>query len=326
MSRIRRILCAILALILIPTMSLTVIAADMETAKPYIKRMIGYYQHYQDQAQENIDDMLAQISAIDPSQGKTWQKIMDSWEWVNTEMPVYKDVLPDGLPGDDSMCIVVLGYGLNSNGSMKPELIDRLEVALRSAEKYPNAYVAVTGGETSGVSGVSEAGEMASWLLANGISENRLIVEKKSLSTAANAMNVYDILIASYPQVSSVAVVTSDYHIPWGCAMFTTVSHYNSGYKGTRELELVGNAACTTGSTVNTLYSQAQGISLIAGVEFGGSTAPALHVDDKAAAEETTQPEPQEEPEIEEADNSWLFFPTAMVALAGVILCIPTKK
>lgn len=54
---------------------------------------------------------------------------------------MYNDVLPDGLPDTDELCIVVLGFQLNPDGSMRDELINRLNVALRSAEKYPNAYI-----------------------------------------------------------------------------------------------------------------------------------------------------------------------------------------
>ena len=67
------------------------------------------------------------------------------------------------------LCIVIMGYDLRDDGSMKEELIDRLVVGLSSALKYPNAYVAVTGGATSDVPGVTEAGQMAQWLMERGL-------------------------------------------------------------------------------------------------------------------------------------------------------------
>ena len=33
-------------------------------------------------------------------------------DYVNTDMNVNVDVLPDGLPNDDSLCITVLGLSL----------------------------------------------------------------------------------------------------------------------------------------------------------------------------------------------------------------------
>lgn len=83
---------------------------------------------------------------------------------------MYNDVLPDGLPDTDELCIVVLGFQLNPDGSMRDELINRLNVALRSAEKYPNAYIVCTGGGTaSGNASATEAGEMATLIPVHSI-------------------------------------------------------------------------------------------------------------------------------------------------------------
>ena len=88
---------------------------------------------------------------------------MFDWSWINSDMPVYEDILPDGLAMDDSLCIVVMGFGLNEDGSIRPELEKRLTVALRSAVKYPNAWILVTGGQTGAAEGVTEAGQMAAY-------------------------------------------------------------------------------------------------------------------------------------------------------------------
>lgn len=320
----RKIGSLIMGTMLAVSLAIPAKAVDQTATAPYIQRMISYYLHHQEAAQENIDDLLAQIAAIDPRQGKVWENIMDTWAYTNTEMPVFTGVLPDGLPQDDTLCIVVMGYDLEDNGAMKPELLDRLEVALASAQKYPNAFVAVTGGETSDVAGVTEAGQMADWLKANGIAPERLIVEPNSLSTTANAMNVYDILTASYPQVISVAVVSSDYHIPWGCMMFSTVSEYAYNYQNKPYLEVVGNASCATSTSSDTLYSQAWGISVIAGVSFDGNAVPALYMPRETTVP-TTQPAVAEKV-AEETDSSWMYLAGGMVVLAVVILFIPTKK
>ena len=58
------------------------------------------------------------------------------------------------------------------------ELADRLNVALASAEKYPNAYILCTGGGTASKNAkVTEAGQMAQWLTDRGISQERIITE-----------------------------------------------------------------------------------------------------------------------------------------------------
>ena len=61
---------------------------------------------------------------------------------------------------------------------------------------------------------------MAEWLIQNGISEDRIIVEDNSLTTAQNAMFSIDILSEKYPQVTKLAIVSSDYHIATGNLLF----------------------------------------------------------------------------------------------------------
>jgi hypothetical protein len=251
-----------------------------------------------------------------------WRGIMEDWRWSNEEMAVCRDVLPDGLPQDDSLCIVILGYGLRDNGSMKEELIDRLVVGLASALKYPNAYVCVTGGPTANNTNDTEAGQMARWLMDKGLEPGRILVEDRALSTTENARNVFRVLRTNVPQVDSVAVVSSDYHIPWGVSMFTTMSNYVSYYEG-NTIKVVANAANTTGRTMDTLYSQAWGISIITNTPFNGSAVPAMY-----ATETTVETLPTAEPQVvvEEKNDGWMVVPAVLLGLAVAILLIPTRK
>lgn len=275
----RRLICLLTAVLLLLCTVPGASAEAAEPVEPYVQRMISYYRYYQEEAEQEIDTLLGHIKSLDPGQGILWEKIMDSWSWVNSEMEVELGVLPDGLPEDDSLCIVVLGYGLNDDGSMKRELVRRLEVALASAEKYPNAYVLCTGGETSDKEGVSEAGQMGKWLRNAGLSKSRLILETRSYSTTQNAQRSYALLAENYPQVDSIALVTSDYHMRWGCALFAVMRHWEVTH-GSRELVLVGNAAYDTGNPdYDSIYAQAQGISQIAGIPMDTNGAPGMEPD-----------------------------------------------
>lgn len=308
----RKLLCTLLALLLVLSMVPTARAA--EDATSCIRQMISYYQYYQEGAETDIARLTGELAGIDDAQADAWGKIMDFWSYANTEMEIPSGELPDGLPEDDSLCIVVMGYGLNDDGSMKEELVDRLVIALTSALKYPNAWVLVTGGQTSPVKGVTEAGQMAAWLKAKGLEPNRLIQETQSLSTTSNAVNVYKLLTNTYPQVDSIAVVTSDYHLAWSCAMFTAVSNYRSGYEGTKLLELVGNAVCETGETMDTLATQAWGVSTITGIGFDdNASAPELYPVDRP-----TEPLAAEtEPPVSEAERTWIWEPEPQEAENG---------
>ena len=141
--------------------------------------------------------------------------------------------LPEGLPEDDSLCIVALGFQLNPDGSMSSELVGRCELALACAEKYPEAMIAVTGGGTAWQnSAATEAGVMADWLVQHGVAAERILVEDKSLTTADNAVFTCAILKERYPQVRSLAIVSSDYHLPLGVLLFqecALLSEYETG-------------------------------------------------------------------------------------------------
>ena len=339
----RKLLAVVLALCLCSGLAVPAAASEMGELESYGVSLIQYYLHHQEAAEDVIWDITRQMKEIDRKQGAIWEKIMFDWSWINSDMPVYEDVLPDGLAMDDSLCIVVMGFGLNEDGSIRPELEKRLTVALRSAVKYPNAWVLVTGGQTGAAEGVTEAGQMAAWLQRNGIEKNRIIQEKQSYSTTANAVNSYKLLTKAYPQVSSIAVITSDYHIAESCAMFAVVSNYQSGYKGGKSLDLVANAVCDTGTTYDSLLVQAWGMSLVMGLPFDDhAKAPPLYYverPEEPVYEETTQPQeetqtvlykepepPEEIPGAPERINIKLLTGIAAASLVIVIWMISPKK
>ena len=181
------------------------------------------------------DEALSALASLDPSLGEKWTRIMDLWEapvTVNTE-------LPDGLPEDDSLCLVGLGFQLNPDGTMRDELVERLKVMLSASENYPNAIIVCTGGGTAADDPTAtEAGRMAEWLEAQGVDPSRLIVEDRSLTTAQNAIYTFDILTERYPQVRQIAIISSDYHIATGTLLFGAEAILRDS-----DIEVVSNAA-----------------------------------------------------------------------------------
>ncbi len=327
MTHIRRLVSVALCALLLLTGQKT-LAAEV-TAEGCIRKMIAYYFHYRDQAAGEIEHQLALLDELDSRQGSVWETIMDRWAWANGEMEVSLDVLPEGLPSDDSMCIVVLGYGLQQDGGMKPELVERLNVALRSAEAYPEAYVLCTGGETARVPGITEAGQMGQWLLSRGLAESRLILETASLSTTDNAKNSCRLLWREYPQVTKLAIVSSDYHIRWGTVCFQTAALYGAGYEGKPALEIVGNAGWDTGNPDrDTMYSQAWGVSILGNVSFDPQWVPELYIQaEEPAAEEAPAPVAVSQPVPEEPKKKEPVVPV-LIGLAGAVglILLPKRK
>ena len=208
-----------------------------------IEDLAVFYGNYGDGAQEQIDALLEELDAADPDAGARWRSIMAVWQSAD-ELTIHEDVLPDGLPDTDELCIVALGFALNPDGSMRDELVERLRVVRNSAEKYPRALIVCTGGGTAvGDAGATEAGRMGEWLAENGIDAARIVVEDESLTTAQNAINTYRILTEQYPQVKQLAIVSSDYHIATGTLLFEAEAILQAGKAGDERMRVVSNAA-----------------------------------------------------------------------------------
>ena len=156
-------------------------------------------------------------------------------------------------------------------------MIGRLNVALASAEKYPNAYILCTGGGTASKNKlVTEAGQMASWLEEQGIDQSRIIVEKKSLTTTQNATYSYQILREQYPQIKHLAMVTSDYHMSWGYMAFATELSLGVYVNLDPYMDIVSNAVYPVRSAGNNLSNEYHQISQVTGIRASNQSADAL--------------------------------------------------
>ncbi len=230
-------------------------AAPKREKQEIIEEMVVDYGSYGEAAYTRVDELLKELSGIDPDAGDQWSAIMDLWK--DPAPTINYDVLPDGLSETDALCIVVLGFQLEPDGSMREELIQRLETAKRSAEKYPNALIVCTGGGTAAENdSATEADKMAAWLTENGVAPERVIAENRSLTTAQNAMYTFDILTETYPQVRELTIVSSDYHIATGNLLFGAEAILRGS-----QIRVVSNAAWKAPS--GTLSSMFQAGALI---------------------------------------------------------------
>lgn len=240
-----------------------------EEEEAIIRDMVIAYGEDGAAAYYRIDSLLDDLQGQSAYAGETWQEIMDYWRYASEDMALNFGSLPDGLGDGSGLCIVVLGYQLNPDGTLQRELEWRLGAALGSARKYPKAYVLCTGGGTaSRAEDVTEAEQMAAWLINHGLDPSRIIVENKSMTTTQNAIRSYKILRSQYPEVDSVAIVSSDYHVAWGATMFQTQFTIAARELGDKMLKVVSNAAAYTGKEFkDALHYQAGGILSIAGID-----------------------------------------------------------
>jgi uncharacterized SAM-binding protein YcdF (DUF218 family) len=104
--------------------------------------------------------------------------------------------------------IVILGYGLNPDGTMRPILQTRVLTGLVVAQFFPQSPIIVTGGNPK--NGNTEAGEMRKMLTMLGFPGHRIIVEDKANSTVQNAR--FSVPLAKKAGTSGIILVTSSTH------------------------------------------------------------------------------------------------------------------
>ena len=231
-----------------------------------VEEMAVYYARDGEKALGKVEALLGEMAAAYPDDAQRWSKIMDRWRTLDDRISISTGVLPDGLPDTDELCIVVLGYKLNNNGTMQNHLKNRLNVALKSAKKYPNAYVLCTGGGTaSKKKSATEAGQMSSWLKKQGIAKHRVLVEKASRTTAQNARLSLELLARDHPEIKYIAIVSGDYHIKAATLFFEAAAILRAEPGADPSVTVIANAACKTSNQDQSARYRAGGLLELAG-------------------------------------------------------------
>ena len=185
--------------------------------------------------------LLDELGEMDSDEKIALANILDYWDEVNA--PDYTNVyhVPDNLPDDNSLVIIVLGFCLKPDGSMKDELKGRLLKAVSIAREYPDAYILVTGGGTASKNkDATEADVMAEFLISKGINSEQIIIENRSQTTVENAIFSSEIICDKYPEITKAVMVTSDYHVPFGAVLFETAFQTNVSM-GKNEVNVIAN-------------------------------------------------------------------------------------
>ena len=266
MSRMSRLVALAIALGLALTPAVLADSpAETDPIGALVEQMTTHYATYGEEARPSIDAWLEQMQSLDPDQAARWRRIMGLWASLRRGVKINMGVLPDGLE-DQRMALVVLGFQLNPDGTMRDELVSRLEVARASAEKYPNAVIVCTGGGTAANDPTAtEAGVMAGWLVDHGIAPERIIVEDKSMTTAQNAAFTLALLQANRPEVCRIAIISSDYHIETGKLLFEAQATLMAEKAGHERWAVVSNAACEVPSGILPPMFQAGALIELAG-------------------------------------------------------------
>ena len=217
-----------------------------ETIKTLEGHLLYYYIH---EKKAKVDEMLTKIQSLDENVYKRDKEIMDYWTYIDDSMELHNNVAPDGLPQTPDHAFVVLGYALNSDGSLRKEAKGRCDVAYESAMRYPNSLIFVTGGATASKNKTAtEGGQMKDYLVnVKGLDANRIITETKAKDTIQNAKYTIEKLIES--NIKTMTVITSDYHLRRGSILFKGVAMVKAESLGTTPIQVLENAVYPTGKS-----------------------------------------------------------------------------
>lgn len=108
--------------------------------------------------------------------------------------------------------VIVLGSGLNRDGTPGPTLQKRLDGCLEYLKTNPGAYVVVSG-SYSRQSTLTEARGMKNYLLSKGVEESKIITEDKAQNTRQNFENSIFLLKERGINCDNVAFVTNSFHV-----------------------------------------------------------------------------------------------------------------
>ena len=245
---LKRLICLFLAGIMICALPAVCRADTDRSAGVIAKEIVNTWGKTGEEA--DFSAQWAELNRADPVLAGALDKILLYWHFLDHDRVLNEGCLPDGMEHPEQTCLVVLGFSLNPDGSMKPELLGRLQVALACAEKYPGMTVLCTGGGTaSGNREATEAGKMGEWLVQNGLDPARLLIEDQSRSTDQNALYSARTLCEKAPWVTDIVIVSSDYHINWGALLFEAAFILEDAFSDApRGLHVVSNAAYPCGS------------------------------------------------------------------------------
>jgi len=106
--------------------------------------------------------------------------------------------------------VIVLGKRLNDDSTMKEELIERLDLGIKTFNETDSSFLAVTGGKPNRKAKVTEASMMYEYLKEHDFDTSKIIVENKSLTTYSNAWRLKRIL--KHMNIENIYLVSSKYH------------------------------------------------------------------------------------------------------------------
>ena len=123
---------------------------------------------------------------------------------------------------------VILGKRLNDDGSMKEELIKRIELGLKVFDESKSEYLVLCGGMPNKLAGKTEASQMNEYVVSKGFDSNKIIIEDKSKTTWGNAIYLKRLIKNNF-DIEKVYLVSTAYHFErkFGSCLKIFKRHFN---------------------------------------------------------------------------------------------------
>ncbi|WP_297598767.1 ElyC/SanA/YdcF family protein [uncultured Cetobacterium sp.] len=154
------------------------------------------------------------IENLKKTHPKKTQAYLEKFENADKNMAIKLNT--EAFKVEGKHAIVILGYALGENGTMKPTLIERLKQGLALHRKNPKSPIIVSGGVQKG--GVTEAYVMKNWLVSNGVPAYLIHMDDLAKDTVGNAIYSTEILAKLSPE--NVTLISSASHIRRGLSVF----------------------------------------------------------------------------------------------------------
>lgn len=135
---------------------------------------------------------------------KNTLKIIDKWINKKVEFTMSSGFNPE--------VIAVFGEAPRADYRLSQSVLNKVIKAKELLELHPDAIILVSGGAVD--QPISEAQTMADWLIKNGVSKDKIILDELARDTVGNAIGVVDYMIEH--NLTNVVGVSGFSHIPRG--------------------------------------------------------------------------------------------------------------
>jgi tetratricopeptide (TPR) repeat protein len=162
---------------------------------------------------------MSRLTKLDSARAREYSKKIET---ADSLMNVKLNTSPQANLPLQKHAIVILGYALADDGTMKEPLVERLKAGLAIAKQNPNSKIIVSGGVPK--QGVTEADAMNKWLTEQGVSQDRILMENQSTDTVENAL--FSTAILEKQGLKDVTIVTSASHMRRALTVFNEASDF----------------------------------------------------------------------------------------------------